>query len=256
MSCALRRFLTLLLLVSLGHGPASADSTVASADAAGAGSDEQRLVIVFASANEGEPVFRMAENLLAELGRRMAVKIELISLPVERGAHSLENGRIDAELSRILEFGKTRPELIRVEETIARVAYHAYATKPYTDLNGWNSLKPYRIVHRMGLQFVKEYLGEMNVQAVNSTEAGLAFMLRDRADVYIETPPLVEPLLQTHPEFSEIRRIDPAIAWFDTYTYFAPDHTVMAERYLQALRSMKVDGSYQKLMQLPQEPQP
>ena len=79
MPCVFRRFLILLLLLSLGQsGLAAADS----AGAPGTKTGAQRLVIVFASANKGEPVFRMAENLLAELGRRMGAEIELISLPV------------------------------------------------------------------------------------------------------------------------------------------------------------------------------
>ena len=211
--------------------------------------------MAFASAKKGEPVFRMAEELVAEIARRMGVTIELISLPVNRAAHALASGEIDAELSRIRDYGKDRPDVIRVEETIARISYHAYALKPYDDLDGWQSLKPFRVVHRMGMQFVKEYLVGMDIHALNSTESGLTFILRDRADLYIETPALVEPLLQTRPEYRDIRRIDPAIAWFDTFTYFSPQRAAMAERYLQALQSMKADGSYEALLKLPQNPE-
>lgn len=234
--------LVLVLMLSIYGRSAIAGDTVA---------EKKHLVMAFASAEEGEPVFRMAEGLVAEIGNRMGVMIELISQPVNRAARSLATGTIDAELSRIRDYGEARPELIRVEETIARISYHAYATKPYSDLDGWQSLAPYRIVHRLGLQYVEEYLVGMDIHALNSTEGGLEFILRGRADLYIETPALVEPLLKTRRKYQEIRRIDPAIAWFDTYTYFSPQGADLAERYSQALKSMKADGTYELLMQIP-----
>lgn len=234
--------LMLVLALSIHGGSVIAGDTSA---------EKKHLVMAFASAKAGEPVFRMAESLVAEIGNRMGVTIELVSQPVNRAARSLATGAIDAELSRIRDYGNARPELIRVEETIARISYHAYAVKPYSDLDGWQSLAPYRIVHRMGMQFVEEYLVGMDIHALNSTEGGLEFILRGRAELYIETPALVEPLLKTRPEYREIRRIDPPIAWFDTYTYFSPRGADLAERYLQALKSMKADGTYELLLKIP-----
>ena len=110
-------------------------------------------------------------------------------------------------------------------------------------------MKPYRIVIVRGFTFVETHLADHTVSYVDSFHAAFRFLKDDRADILLDYGATAEDILKTA-EFKDsgIRRLLPAVTSISTYTFFAEKYVDLAQRYEQALVSMKADGSYLRIV--------
>lgn len=207
----------------------------------------ESLIIGIAGVKTNERAFRIGKNILQEISKRMNVKIQLISLPAKRALIMLREGAIHAELTRVAAYKKKVPTAIKVEEPITSLPYHAYTQKKII-VDGWDSLKPYKIVHVRGHIFIETYLTNHKTFAVNSAKTAFLFLKAKRADLYIEEILTSTPILNS-PEFDDsgIKRLDPPLAILNTFTFFSSKFPDYAKKYHKALVGIKKEGIYQKI---------
>lgn len=209
---------------------------------------EENLIIGMGGVKTNERVFKIGENILWEISKRMGVKIQLISLPALRATKMLRKGEIHAELSRIAAYKKKILTAIKVSEPIASLPFHAYTLLQNFTVKGWRSLKPYEIVYIRGHTFVDTYLNNHKTYAVDSARAAFRFLKAKRTDIYVEDILTAAPILNST-EFnnSGIKRLEPPVAFLSTYTFFSSKYPDFAKSYYKALVEIKKEGIYQKI---------
>ncbi len=214
------------------------------------GAAEESLIIGMGGSAENERVFRIGENLLSEISKRTGVKMQLIALPAKRATKMLRNGTIHGELSRIAQYKKEIPSAIKVEEPIASLIFYAYSSslKKIT-VNGWKSLKPYKIVFIRGHVFVETHLNNQKIYAVNSAESAFRFLQLKRADLFV-IDSLTASSFLSFPDFDHrsITKLEPPVDILNTYTFFSSKYSDFAKRYSKALVEMKKEGIHKKIM--------
>ncbi len=209
----------------------------------------EHIVIGIGNFDANDHVFRVGKNLLHEISKRMGVEIKLIPLPSERATYMLQHGKIHAELSRIDSYKNKVETAIKVEEPIASFPFHAYTLSQDIRIDGWDSLKPYKIVYVRGYVFPKIYLKNHNTHVVNSVKAAFAFIKSKRADLYIEEILTATSVLNS-PDFDStgIKRLEPPVTFLNTYTFFSSKYSDYAKSYHNALVEIKEKGIYQKIL--------
>ncbi len=185
---------------------------------------------------------------MQEITKHMGVTYELRPLPASRAAILLERGEIHADLSRIAEFQEEVPTAVRVAEPFLQIPYYAYAKNLDLTVQGWESLKPYRLVTLRGFHIASVFLREHQTQFVDSTESALDFLMAGRADIFSMISTQVDSLLKLEKyQISGIKKLQPPIMVMDTYTYFSKKHSSYAPPYEEALVQVKKSGLYEKL---------
>ena len=206
-------------------------------------------VVISLSSDIDSQAFLTADKLVQQISLTMATPIKLIYLPAKRATLLLSSGEIHAELARIPSYQQSIPLAIKVPEPIFQTPYFAYTVSTDFKVNGWQSLKPYKIVTVRGRTFVDEFLSTHRTEKVDSTKAALRFLQAGRADIFIAIPYNVELYLnQKGSEFSNLRKLYPAVAHFNLYTFFAEDYSELARDFNRALIKLKEDGQYQAIV--------
>lgn len=194
---------------------------------------------------------RITQSLADEIGARSGIDISIRIYPAKRAKQFLEAGEVDGDWARVDGYGRDIPGLVRISEPTASHPYLAYSTRNDIIIDGWKSLKPYKVAHPRGWKVI-----ELNLEAfhddlfpVNSVDSGLGFIARGRADVFINIPFIVDSYLRKGGvKYKDIKALQPPLAFLHVYTYLLPKHAVLAKRMEAALVSMKADGTYGKIM--------
>lgn len=199
--------------------------------------------------DESERTFRIAENLLQEISKKMGVEIKLTSLPAKRAIVSLKNGKIHGEFSRIASYQDSVPGAIKVKEPITSLPLHVYTVSQNFKVNGWDSLEPYSIVTVRGYSFVDNYLRDHKTYAVGSAKFAFGFLKAERADLFISDHLTASSILDS-PDFDSesIKKLEPPVTVLNTYTFFSPKHPDFVESYHKALVEVKEEGVYQRII--------
>ncbi len=195
--------------------------------------------------------FEVAQSIADELGVRIGHQISLISLPAERAFYYLSVGKIDGDWSRIDGFGQEIPGLVQVPEPIAVHPYTAYAVRQDIQINGWQSLKPYKVAHLAGWAVIANNLAPFHRDLVPTSDvaSGLNFVRAGRADIFVCIPFIMDPLLELGGALpKEIHALQPPIDFLNMYIYLLPKHAQLEAVIARELKAMKSGGSFNSLI--------
>ena len=212
-------------------------------------SADENLVIAMAG-ETNEHTFTIATKLVREISAKMGTPIQLLPMPAKRSTVMLKTGDIHAELSRIASYTELVPTAIRVDEPIIRVPYYVYSSTQKFEVDGWNSLRPYKIVAVSGYAFVKKYMQSHDTYDVGTVESALQFIKLKRADLFVAAPISTETFFESSEFDTEgIYRLEPPVDYLNLYTFFSYKYPEYAKEYHAALVKLKDEGQYQKLFQ-------
>ncbi|MCP4757373.1 MAG: amino acid ABC transporter substrate-binding protein [Proteobacteria bacterium] len=201
--------------------------------------------------NEGTDGFRITESLADAIGAHAGTKITIVALPAKRAEALLRQREIDGDWSRVDGFEKKIPGLIKISEPLASYPYIAYSVRKDIKIDGWKSLKPYRVAYLRGWKVIDFKLKPIHnkLHPVNNAEHALHFLAAGRADVFINIPFIVGELLKKD-EFKNkgIIALQPPIDFLHVYIYLLPKHADLAKRMEAGLKAIKKDGTYDRLM--------
>ncbi len=108
----------------------------------------------------------------------------------------------------------------------------------------------YKVAYPRGWRIIDKYLpNHNNLQPLNSPKSGLKFLNADRADIFVNIPFIIEPLLKKD-EFINmgIKALKPAIDFQNLYIYILPKHDKAAKLISEALKTMKKDGTQDRIL--------
>jgi polar amino acid transport system substrate-binding protein len=196
------------------------------------------------------PLDRQAlHDLSKEAFRRIGVDFKLVSLPSERSLHSANLGEVDGEGLRIAGLSGQYPNLVQVPERYTGISFVAFARDATIRLDqGWESLKPHRVAFINGWKmFEANASGARSVSKVDKPEQMFLMLDSGRIDLALYTRADGVALARSM-GLGAIAPLAPALKDVDMFLYLHKKHESLAPRLAQALREMKADGSYNRIL--------
>ena len=196
------------------------------------------------------PMDRKALDLLSqEAFRRIGANFKLVSLPSERSLNSANLGEVDGEGLRIAGLNSQYPNLIQVPERYIGISFVAFAKDASIRLDqGWESLKPYSVTFITGWKMFEANAGGARVvNKVDKPEQMFQMLDSGRIDLALYTR--ADGMVLTRKlGLTSIAALAPALKDVDMYLYLHKKHEALVPRLAQALKDMKTDGTYNRIL--------
>lgn len=211
-----------------------------------ANADNRSLVI----STNNTPLDRKALQLLSqEAFRRAGVELKLVNNPSERSLHLANQGEVDGEGLRIAGLGSQYPNLIQIPERFIGISFVAFSKDAMINLDqGWASLKPYRVAFITGWKmFEANASGAKVVNKVDTPEQMFRMLDGGRVDLALYTRADGIALIRTM-GLSSVAPLSPSLKDVDMYLYLNKKHEALVPQIAKALRDMKADGTYNRLL--------
>ncbi len=188
------------------------------------------------------------DEVAIEAFRRIGYALQTVSLPAERGLKSANSGIVDGEMSRIAGLNKYYPHLLRVPEKIMDWEFVAFSYYMAPSSQGWTDLANKSIAHINGWKILEKSIPP-SAEVTKTANASQLFNLlqRKRADCILYERWGGQYLLREM-AMQDVKMKTPALTVKEMFIYLHNKHVDLVPKLAIALRSMKQDGSYQKLV--------
>lgn len=192
---------------------------------------------------------RALQDLSQEAFRRAGVELRLVNLPSERSLHAANLGEVDGEGLRIAGLTAQYPNLVQVPERYIGISFVAFARDATIRLdNGWDSLKPYSVAYIGGWKMFEANASAARVvNKVDKPEQLFRMLDGGRIDLALYTRADGVALVKGM-GLSSIAPVAPALKDVDMYLYLNRKHEALVPKIAKALRDMKADGSYNRIL--------
>lgn len=208
----------------------------------------------FIMAADGEPTTygsRWVAKIYIEAFKRLGIPFQLDHYTLARRAALVDEGLVDGETSRVFTYGDTRPNLVRVEESLIDLSFSFYTANPKVKLERFEDLRAtnYQVEFRRGILLcentIKQYVAAERVSDVPTQEQGLKKLLAGRTDLYCDIDVYVLQELQS-PELKagskNVRKVIGIGKSVPTYPFLNKRHADLAPRLAAVLKQMKAEG--------------
>lgn len=196
------------------------------------------------------PLDRKALQALGqEAFRRVGVEFRLVGLPSERSLYAADRGEVDGEGLRVEGLSAQYANLVQVPERFIGVSFVAFARDRSLRVDrGWESLKPHSVAFINGWKmFEANASGARIVNRVDKPEQLFRMLDGGRVDLALYTR-ADGVALAREMGLAGVVPLEPALKDVDMYLYLHRRHEALAPRVAQALRDMKADGSWQRIV--------
>ena len=189
------------------------------------------------------------DQVVAAVFREIGIEAEVLIYPTatERGMRNANEGIDDGLAMRVAGLERQYPNLIRVPEEIAINDFVAISSKFHFATPGWDALEPYDVSYIIGWK-VFEQNPPKGREVTRVRDAGQLFTLlaRDRADVVLYER--WQGLAKARAMGLKVNVLEPPLVRTRMYMYLHKKHAALVPRVAQALRKLKRDGTYQRIL--------
>ncbi|MGI2106536.1 substrate-binding periplasmic protein [Shewanella frigidimarina] len=207
------------------------------------------IELVTFSAIENSVNTLICERVLKEAYRRINIDIVINQYPASRSLYLSEKGSTDGELFRIGGQNKKYPNLLQISVPINKLEAVAFTKNAQFTVNGWESLKPYKVGIQRGIRFAEKgtrSIKGLYTHVVNSNEQLFSLLEKDRVDViviaYLNGLETMQKL-----KIPGIKLLKPAIETYPLYHYLHKKNEHLQPEITASLQSMKEEGLIQKI---------
>ncbi len=192
----------------------------------------------------------MLDRIMIEAFRRMDMEARLVFTPTEKSLVDVNEGILDAELNRIEGMERSYPNLVKVPESNMTMHFVAFSRRSI-EIDGWESIRDLNIGIVKGWKILENNTAGFSSVVLVPTEKELFNMLRkDRLDVALYSKLTGYAVLQDLGYDDEgIRHLEPPLASRDMFLYVHKDHAHLANDIAAAIRSLKADGTYDRIVE-------
>ena len=196
------------------------------------------------------------DRVILEATRRGGVEAEIVLLPNERALKSVDEGEYDGNFVRVAGMEAHYPHLVRVPEKVLDMAFVAFAAPGLTAPGaGWETLRDRNVVLVRGWKIYEDAVRDRAKTAVPVTDPEQLFRMlhAGRAELALYELWSGRYLLKQL-GLTDIAAVEPPLAEREMFLYLHERHAALAPRIAAALRAMKQDGGYQRLVDQLLEP--
>ena len=192
----------------------------------------------------------MLDRIMIEAFQRLNMKAQLVFTPTEKSLVDVNAGLLDAELNRIEGMEKMYSNLVRVPEPNMTMYFVAFSRRNI-EIDGWDSIRDLNIGIVKGWKILENNTRDFPNVVLVPTEKELFNMLRkDRLDVALYSKLTGYAVLQDLDYDNEgIRHLEPPLASRDMFLYVHKSHAALTDDIASAIRSLKTDGTYDRIVE-------
>lgn len=178
---------------------------------------------------------------------RAGLGVTLHQLPSERGLVMADAGQVDGDANRISGLQAAYSNLLQVPESNMTYEFTAFTLRPDVVVRGWDDLNNYTVAYIIGWKIYDEHVHARGVVKVATPENLFALLRAGRVDVVLYYR-LGGLYYARKLGLTNLRALDPPLATREMYMYLNRRHADLVPRLADALRGMKKDGGYQRIV--------
>ncbi|MDF2178403.1 transporter substrate-binding domain-containing protein [Aliiglaciecola sp. CAU 1673] len=146
----------------------------------------QAAELVFSAPDEAA-VQEVSERVLREAYQNIGYHIRVERLHNPRALMLSNAGEFDGELSRVKGISAEFKNLLPVPAPVNFNEGYAFTKNPEIQIDGWESLRPYRLICVIGVQVIRLAMSERNIvcQYVATHEQALQMLHLNRIDIAV-----------------------------------------------------------------------
>lgn len=212
---------------------------------------EDTLVLntAFTSPLSNDAQTGFVDLVIKEALGRLGFGLESVRLPAERALINANAGIDDGDLLRIGGLQQSYPNLIQVPEKVIDlefVVFTKHAEFPVTD---WHSLKPHSVAIITGWKILERNItAAAELTKVKNVDQLFTILRKDRVDTVVYSRWVGLGHIKQN-QFRDVKVLEPPLARRGMYVYLHKKHQHLVAKLDSTLRTMKTDGSYQRLYQ-------
>jgi len=188
------------------------------------------------------------DRVANEAFKRLNLKLEIVQLPAERALINANNGTIDGEISRIAGLDKKYRNLVQVKEKIMDWEFVAYSYKNINLDAGWRSLLPYSVSIVNGWKILERNVpSEVELTKVKNSEQLFGMLKLKRTDLIIYEKWGGKYYIKTK-KINNVKLINPPLIVKEMFIYLHKKHSHLVSKLAASIKSMKIDGTYDKIV--------
>ncbi len=204
---------------------------------------QERLVL---SRIEGDFIEVYVEKILSEAYQRIGIQVEYKQFPPKRALLTSNQGHTDGEMIRIKGIEKEFPNLLMVASPVTSIEIVVFTKNKIFRVNGWQSLKPYRIAIVRGILVVE--IGTKNMKTFSFNTMGKALQLVGLEKYDITILPRIDGLGHLKQlNIPNIEILEPPVTKVDLYHYLHKRHEKLIPVITESLRIMNQDGTLKSM---------
>lgn len=179
---------------------------------------------------------------------RAGYDVRFDTLTGERALLYANQGISDGEGDRIKGMQKLYPNLVRVDEPTVSWDFVAFSNRPDIVINGWQSIKQYSVGLINGWKILERNTKNNHIQTkVKDINLLFTLLKNKRADLVLMEAWQGLHYLNQH-SIPGVKLLKPPLATKAKYMYLHKKHKNIIPKIEAALREMKKDGTYQKIV--------
>lgn len=192
---------------------------------------------------------KVLELVSQEAFRRAGLVFQLDRNPSARSLDLANEGSIDGEGLRVAGLEQQYPNLVQVPERYTSISFVAFARDASIKLDhGWESLKPHRIAFINGWKMYEaNATTAQSITKVDKPEQLFRMLEANRIDLALYTLADGSAIVKNL-AIPGIAPLTPALRNADMFLYLNKKHQAHVPRIAQALKDMKADGTYAKIL--------
>ena len=200
---------------------------------------EAATIRLVAAANTADTA--VSEVILGKAYARLGYRLEVARYPAERALRLADAGRADGDVQRIDGLASHYPNLLQLKPAINYIEGSAFTADRAISIEGWESLRPYRIGFIRGIKFAELNTVGMDRHPVGDYQALFKMLIKGRFDLGVS--PRLNGLYQLKQLGLEgVTPLDPPLARFDLYHYLHRSHAQLAPKLEAVFREMQASG--------------
>lgn len=197
---------------------------------------------------ENVPDQQVGAEILAVVYSKLGIHLQFVDGPAKRSLVESSEGRLDGEIQRVLDVQNEYPTLLAVPVPINYIEPMAFTKRTSFVVNGWDSLRPYKIGIVRGVgSSERGTAGMPQVEPTTSMEQMMLMLNADRTDVAVNDLFSGVLVLRKLGLQDVIHPLFPALQHIELYHFLNERHRALVPRVETVIRQMKSSGELASL---------
>ena len=189
----------------------------------------------------------IVDRIVLEAFARIGEEALITHLPAERSLLNTSQGINDGDLIRVGGLQHQYPDLVQVHEKLIDFEFVAFTMDAQINIDHWNDLSRYSVGIVRGWKILEEKAAHSLLIQVDSLELLFTLLEKGRTDIVIYERLAGIYAIQAM-QLGGVYQIEPPLEVQPMYLYLHRKHSGLVDSLVSALKDMKQDGTYHRIV--------